>query len=347
MSNINLTIIIPVYNTPIEALERLVESLVTQVDDRYKVIFINDGSDEETKNALNMLSKKIQCATVIHKENGGVSEARNVGIKSATTAYISFADADDVLTRDYVLKLNEIIDQYSVDIVYACIVKKPQGDTPKQSADKVDVFRGKEQLEMVKESLLGVVDGKLNYTILGTPCARAYKTTIAKKILFRVGINFYEDQIFNREFLEYAESAIVIPDIIYIYEQNDYSAMHRNRNLNFYEKTKAYWEVFFELNQKEDKKYKKSLRKEQLTFLYAVINYDYIYNKESNFVIYRKEIINIIKHPMLQDSISNLELTIKEDGFVQWINLKLLKIHAYSFLYFEKKLFYLLKKVRK
>lgn len=344
MNNFRLTIVIPVYNTPKNALMRLANSLLKQKDTNFVALIVDDGSCDETRKLVDNISFSLKNCSVIHKNNGGVSSARNIGIISSKTEYISFVDADDILSDEYVLKLNKAICFYHPDIVYASIIKNPISDTPKQSNGKTSFFEGEQNIELIKEALLGVPNRKLKYTILGSPCARAYKTELAIKTKFREDISFYEDQLFNREYLELITSAVVIPDSIYIYEQNEYSAMHKNRNENFYLKTLPYLRTFYEFNKKEPIKYKKCLRKEQLVFLYATVNYDYIYNLKRSYKKYKKEIKEIVKEPIYQDTLKNLKLSIHEDGLFDYLSFFFIKNSFYSITYLNKLLIFYIKK---
>lgn len=95
-----ISIIIPVYNTE-KYLERCVNSIIKQIEKECEIILVNDGSTDKS----GILCDKLAIAypeyiSVIHKENGGLSSARNCGIKKAKGKYILLVDSDDYLTKD-------------------------------------------------------------------------------------------------------------------------------------------------------------------------------------------------------------------------------------------------------
>ncbi|WP_386693503.1 glycosyltransferase family 2 protein [Lonepinella sp. MS14435] len=101
--NISLSIVIPAYNVS-EYLEETVLSIYNQKniedDINLEVIIVNDGSTDGTRYLLNQLQKNYPKLIIINQENQGLSAARNNGVQSATSDYILFLDGDDLLTRN-------------------------------------------------------------------------------------------------------------------------------------------------------------------------------------------------------------------------------------------------------
>ena len=113
-----LSIIVPVYN--VEAyLERCVSSLLDQDIDRddYEIIFINDGSTDGSGTLCDKMAGQNQNIRVIHKENGGLSSARNAGIRAATGNFIQFVDSDDYLCHNVLGSLKRQIIEQDLDIL--------------------------------------------------------------------------------------------------------------------------------------------------------------------------------------------------------------------------------------
>ncbi|MDO6812433.1 glycosyltransferase [Tenacibaculum soleae] len=113
-----LSIVIPVYNTPIAFLSECIESLDhIPLSIAYEVIIVNDEStNEDTLNYLSNLDKKKY--HIIYKKNGGPGSARNVGIKKAKGEYIFPLDADDILNGDFSLFVTYLKENDSVDVLY-------------------------------------------------------------------------------------------------------------------------------------------------------------------------------------------------------------------------------------
>ena len=107
-AEMKLSIIIPVYNVE-KTLERCVESVLKQKFRDYQVILVNDGSFDNSAKICDELTKKDRRVQVIHKQNGGLSDARNAGIKKAKGEYITFIDSDDFLASDTLKPLMDLL----------------------------------------------------------------------------------------------------------------------------------------------------------------------------------------------------------------------------------------------
>lgn len=94
---IDLSIVIPIYNTPIKMLERCFASVGAWETLRYEVLLIDDGSEAETGSFCSGYAQEHPNFRYLYKENGGVSSARNLGIQEARGRYLTFVDADDLL----------------------------------------------------------------------------------------------------------------------------------------------------------------------------------------------------------------------------------------------------------
>ncbi len=99
-----ISVIVPVYK--VEAyLNRCVESIVNQSYSNLEIILVDDGSPDRCPEMCDVWSQKDKRIKVIHKENGGLSDARNAGMAIATGTYIGFVDSDDWIDRDFYEKL--------------------------------------------------------------------------------------------------------------------------------------------------------------------------------------------------------------------------------------------------
>lgn len=110
-----ISVIVPVYN--VEAyLERCLESIRRQTYKMIEIIIIDDGSTDRSGEIADAFSKREARASVFHKKNGGLSDARNIGISHATGRYITFIDSDDYIADDYVDYLYRLLKRYHVKI---------------------------------------------------------------------------------------------------------------------------------------------------------------------------------------------------------------------------------------
>lgn len=110
-----ISVIIPAYNIE-QYIERCLESVCGQTYSRLEIIVIDDGSSDGTGNIIDELARKDSRIVTIHKENGGVSAARNTGLDIAKGDYIGFVDGDDIIESDmYELLLRNAL-KYQADI---------------------------------------------------------------------------------------------------------------------------------------------------------------------------------------------------------------------------------------
>lgn len=116
-----ISVIVPVYNTE-KYLEKCISSIIKQQVDDYEVIFVNDGSTDNSEEILkkyeNINLKKFR---YYYKENGGLSDARNFGVKQATGDYICFIDSDDYIDENLFENLEKYINEYVDLIKYKCV----------------------------------------------------------------------------------------------------------------------------------------------------------------------------------------------------------------------------------
>lgn len=104
-----VSIIIPVYNGEY-TIEQTIKSALNQTYENVQIVVINDGSKDNTASICERLAEQHSNIILIHKENGGVSAARNTGLERAEGKYIAFLDADDTIEPDFCEKLVQAIE---------------------------------------------------------------------------------------------------------------------------------------------------------------------------------------------------------------------------------------------
>ncbi len=104
------SIIIPVYNVE-EYLDRCLKSILNQTYSNYEVIIVNDGSPDNSDNIIKSYEKEDKRFKEYKKVNGGLSDARNYGLKYATGDYLIFIDADDYIESNYLEKVNDVLER--------------------------------------------------------------------------------------------------------------------------------------------------------------------------------------------------------------------------------------------
>ncbi len=177
-----ISIIVPVYNVK-NYLKKCLDSLVNQTYKNLEIIVVNDGSDDGSEEICNEYARKYDFIQVIEKENGGLSDARNCGIRAATGEYIGFVDSDDWIENDMYQSLIEVIIKYNADIAM-CGRYIVQGNSVLSlyTSEKIRVYKGNEAL---KQLLLGK---ELDSSV----CDKLFHKSLIKDIEFPIG-KIHED----------------------------------------------------------------------------------------------------------------------------------------------------------
>ena len=124
--NQKVSIIVPVYNVE-KYLERCIDSIRQQDYAELEIILIDDGSTDNSPAMCDKYALADQRIVVVHKENGGLSSARNKGLEMATSPFITFIDSDDWITQDYVSYLMNMICKADADIAIIEYLKVKKG----------------------------------------------------------------------------------------------------------------------------------------------------------------------------------------------------------------------------
>jgi len=118
-----ISIIVPIYNVD-KYLNKCIESILNQTYTNLEIILIDDGSTDDSGKICDEYAEKDDRIIVIHKENGGVSSARNEGLKIATGKYLCFVDSDDEVKKEYIETLVNLISKNNIDIAMINYIRK-------------------------------------------------------------------------------------------------------------------------------------------------------------------------------------------------------------------------------
>lgn len=174
-----VSVVIPIYNVQ-DYLNDCIKSIVNQTYQHLEIILVDDGSPDSCPMICDDWKNKDDRIVVIHKENGGLSDARNAGLRNATGEYVLYVDSDDYLEYDAIEWLVSCAIRHNADIV-ACTCKKTNNENiPSLLTNRLVVGTGIEMLEFAFENEIWFAWGKL------------IKTNIAKSCPFAKGL-IYED----------------------------------------------------------------------------------------------------------------------------------------------------------
>lgn len=110
-----ISIVVPIYNVE-KYLKKCIDSILVQTYKNIEIILVDDGSPDNCGAICEEYGKKDSRIKIIHKENGGLSDARNVGIEVAIGKYITFIDSDDYVDENYIAYLYQILKKYKTRI---------------------------------------------------------------------------------------------------------------------------------------------------------------------------------------------------------------------------------------
>ena len=113
-----VSIIVPIYNAQ-KTIARCIESILNQDYTDFELLLIDDGSKDDSGNICDFYAGQDERVRVIHKENGGVSVARNLALEEAEGEYLQFLDADDWITPNATRLLVESMEQNQCDMAIA------------------------------------------------------------------------------------------------------------------------------------------------------------------------------------------------------------------------------------
>jgi glycosyltransferase involved in cell wall biosynthesis len=202
-----LSVIVPVYNSE-PYLKNCLDSILAQTFKEIEIIIINDGSTDRSRVICEDYSTKDNRIRILHKENKGVSAARNDGINLATGEFIAFADSDDILMPDmYQLLLHEIMQKNS-DSVCCGYSHKNTDYFPLTDFCYNSIAEAVYYLE--RDELFGLIWNKIYIS----------KIVNDRSIRFPVDCMFGEDMFFNLHYFSTISSICFVSKPLYIYREN-------------------------------------------------------------------------------------------------------------------------------
>lgn len=198
-----VSIIVPVYKTK-DYLRQCIESLLSQTYRSVEIILVDDGSPDECPALCDVYASKDKRIRVIHKENGGLSSAREAGIQHAHGDYIMVVDSDDWLEPNTIAECVEIVLRNDADcVMFGYVREYPQKSIPAHLFDSDFSYEVSTSEEKIHRRIVGLIGDELRnpqqIDNLSTVCMKLYKTDAAKKgrIVSERIVGTSEDTIFN------------------------------------------------------------------------------------------------------------------------------------------------------
>lgn len=233
-----VSIIMPVYNIPEDYIYQCVESVRKQTYKDWELLIINDGSNEQCSAYLDTFAS--DSIKVIHQPNGGVSVARNNGLKMATKEWITFVDPDDWMSELQLETLLRVAEEENADCVCANThLVYGKKVIPAVERDAKKVFHGDNgihelMMEVVSQKNFShqKVDGIENGVALVVPWGKLYRNEILKAngIQFPLEIHPDEDTIFILKYWRVCKTVVLLNDYLHYYRINEGSVTIRYRD---------------------------------------------------------------------------------------------------------------------
>jgi glycosyltransferase involved in cell wall biosynthesis len=213
-----ISVIVPIFNVE-QYLKRCVNSLIHQTYRNLEIILVDDGSSDQCPQLCDQYLKNDNRIKVIHKPNGGLSDARNAGLRIATGDYISFVDSDDWISIYMFEELLSIMRNQKSDIVEckALWTSKQAEEDKNSSVKKVYRFSVEEALKHL------ILDDILHQTVWN----KIYSRTVIGDMEFEVG-KTNEDEYWTYQIFSRANSICYIEKEMYYYFQRSNSIMGNN-----------------------------------------------------------------------------------------------------------------------
>ncbi len=214
-----LSIIIPVYKVE-QYIRKCIDSILTQSFRDFELILVNDGSPDNSGEICDAYMQVDERVKVIHKENAGVSSARNSGLDIASGKWICFIDSDDFIPQGSLAEMTDIAQEKELDMLIFnnCIIEEDGSICGSELKLTDGLFRPDK-----------VISDIIRYNIPTGPVARLFKRELIKDIRFRKNLYIGEDMYFNIEYLRNVTSDIYISDLtVYYYLNRQGSAMNND-----------------------------------------------------------------------------------------------------------------------
>lgn len=208
----DVSIIVPVYNVK-KYIERCVNSLINQTFTNIEIILVDDGSTDGSELICDKYAEKDSRIRVVHKTNGGLSDARNTGMNLALGRYILFVDSDDYIDKNAIQKLLTVANKYNAEIVEAkAIAKSEEGELDSFASINIEENKIYDGVEYALARIK-------NHCFYAAAPFKLYNLNFLKKheLKFKYG-RLHEDELWNPQVILRAKKIVFIDYPFYYYD---------------------------------------------------------------------------------------------------------------------------------
>lgn len=220
-----ISIIIPVFNIE-NYISKCLESIVNQSYKNIEILCINDGSTDNSGNICDKFALLDSRIKVFHKENQGVSSARNLGIKESCGDYIMFVDGDDWIDSETCSNAIKEIEYHRADILMWSYVKEYSNNSIRKKIfkEEIIIFENENLVSNLRRRFIGLINDELrfpeNADALSPVCCKLYRSETIKKNNVLFLDHTYEDGLFNFEVFKFMKKAVFVNKFWYHYRKS-------------------------------------------------------------------------------------------------------------------------------
>ncbi len=212
-----ISIIVPVYNVE-KYIRECLDSILAQSISSFELILVDDGSKDSSGEICEEYASRDKRVKVIHKENGGLSSARNAGMEIAKGEYVCFVDSDDGIKTDYLEKLYGAIASCGADLAFCDIEATRLGELTEETKALVKENAFLEISDSDVKSWLTDHISK-EYVLMVVAWNKMYTRALLKDLRYQEG-RIHEDEFMINGLIPRIKKAIFIPDKLYCYREN-------------------------------------------------------------------------------------------------------------------------------
>lgn len=244
-----ISVIIPVYNVE-EYLRECIDSVLSQTYENYEIILVDDGSTDNSGRICDEYAEKNDKISVIHKQNGGLSDARNKGLSLAKGEYIYFLDSDDYIISECFAELVSIIEKENSDFVF--FDAKSFEHSNKSFNIEQRYIRKKEYGTAKGEAVLSALFNNKDYHSPVQMYFYKKAFLIENELSFLSGV-VYEDSLFSYKAFCLANYVTHISKSFYCRRYRANSIMTSQKSKKYFESICRVYEEVLEFSKKENK----------------------------------------------------------------------------------------------
>lgn len=231
-----ISVIVPIYNVE-PYLEKCVDSIRNQTYASLEILLVDDGSPDGCPALCDRLAEADPRIRVIHKENGGLSSARNAGLDAAAGQFAAFVDSDDSIAPDMLEKLYRALTAADADLCLCGIAPVGEDGRPVKRLDPMPAGI------YTPRQLCGQMESEHDYWRYVTAWNKLYRMSLFDELRFPVG-RLHEDEFIVLPVFDACRAIAVIADPLYLYLTRTGSIMHSGYSIRSLDSVDAYMEQY-------------------------------------------------------------------------------------------------------